>query len=227
MCVQSAQGKSETHEGEEMIRIKSVLGAISRVSIAIFAMCALTAGANAATTTLENLQTAFNGESNAHARYLAFAKQADKEGYGEVASLFRAAARAEEVHAGNHAEVIKKMGATPQAKIDTPDVKTTRENLQAAIKGETYERDVMYPDFLKQARSDRNRDAIRTFNLAKTAEAEHAKLYEAALGNLNQLKGSANMSFYVCPTCGYTTREVNFAKCPSCFTPKDKFEKVA
>ena len=68
------------------------------------------AGATASTT-LQNMQTAFNGESNAHLRYLAFAEQADRESYGEVASLFRAAARAEEVHASNHAEVIKGMGA--------------------------------------------------------------------------------------------------------------------
>ena len=51
--------------------------------------------------TLDNLQAAFNGESNANARYLAFAKKADEEGYGQVASLFRAAARAEEIHAAN------------------------------------------------------------------------------------------------------------------------------
>ena len=66
-------------------------------------------------TTIDNLQTAFNGESNASARYLAFAKKADEEGYGEVASLFRAAAKAEEIHARNHAEVIEKLGSTPVA----------------------------------------------------------------------------------------------------------------
>src|SRR5690348_4328328 len=109
-----------------------------------------------ATTTLQNLQTAYNGESNAHARYLAFAKQADQDGYAQAAALFRAAARAEEIHAANHAVVIKKMGATPAAKIETALVKTTKENLEAAVKGETYERDVMYPAFLKQARADNN-----------------------------------------------------------------------
>src|SRR5271166_4113130 len=114
--------------------------------------------------TVENLQTAFNGESNAHARYLAFAVKADQEGYGEVASLFRAAARAEEIHAANHAAVIKELGGVPQAKIEKPDVKTTRDNLQAAIKGETYERDTMYPEFLKQARIDGSRAAIKSLN---------------------------------------------------------------
>ena len=177
-------------------------------------------------TTLENLQAAYNGESNAHARYLAFAQQADKEGYGKAASLFRAAAKAEEIHARNHAEVIKKMGGTPEAKIETPDVKSTKENLQAAIKGESYERDVMYPAFLKVARADRNKDAIQTFNYAKTAEAEHAKLYAEALNNLPQMKG-AGQEYYVCTVCGYTTVKMDFSKCPSCFSPKHKYEKVS
>lgn len=188
---------------------------------------ALGAGVTASATTLENLQTAYNGESNAHARYVAFAQQAQKEGYGEVASLFRAAARAEEVHATNHAAVIQELGATAKANIETPVVKSTRENLEAAVKGETYERDTMYPDFIKQARSDRNARAVRTFNLAKTAEAEHAKLYQEALAGLDRLKGTKDTAFYVCPICGYTVRETNFAKCPSCFTPKEEFEKVA
>lgn len=198
----------------------------SRIAVLGLTAFALTAGAQAATT-LENMQAAYNGESNAHARYLAFAKQADTENYGEVASIFRAAARAEEIHAANHAAVIKKLGGDPQAKIETPQVKSTRENLEAAIKGETYERDTMYPDFLKQARKDRNNAAVRSLNLAKTAEAEHAKLYSAALSDLDRLKGSKSVTLFVCPVCGFTTRELTFAKCPSCFTPKEKFEKVA
>ncbi len=177
--------------------------------------------------TLDNLQAAYNGESNAHAKYLVYAKQADKEGYPEVASLFRAAARAEEIHLTNHAVVIKKLGATPTAKIETPAPKTTKENLEDAVKGESYERDSMYPEFLKQAKADRNTDAIETFNLAKAAEAEHAKLYTAALNNLANSKGKAAKAYLVCPKCGFTTSEANFAKCPSCFTPKEKFEKVA
>ncbi len=188
---------------------------------------ALGAGVTASATTIENLQTAYNGESNAHAKYLAFAKQAQSDGYGEVASLFRAAARAEEVHATNHAAVIRELGAAPKANIETPVVKSTRENLEAAVKGETYERDTMYPDFIKQARTDRNARAVRTFNLAKTAEAEHAKLYQEALAGLDRLQGTKDTAFYVCPICGYTVRETNFAKCPSCFTPKEEFEKVA
>jgi rubrerythrin len=177
--------------------------------------------------TLDNLQAAFNGESNAHARYLAFAQKADQEGYGEVASLFRAAARAEEIHAGNHARVIKKMGGNPVANIQSSTVKSTKENLESAIKGESYERDTMYPEFLKQARADVNRDAIETLNQAKTAEIEHAKLYTEALQNLDKLKGTGKKTYYVCSVCGYTTTKLDFAKCPSCFSPKEKYETAA
>ncbi|HEX6044932.1 MAG TPA: ferritin family protein [Pyrinomonadaceae bacterium] len=176
--------------------------------------------------TLDNLQTAFNGESNASARYLAFAQKAEAEGYGKVASLFRAAARAEEIHANNHAAVIRNLGATPAADVKTPEVKSTAENLQAAIKGESYERDAMYPEFLKQARADGNRDAIRTFNFAKEAEAEHAKLYTEASTNLATWKTTAQ-PFYVCPSCGYTTSDLNFNKCPVDFTPREKFIAVS
>ena len=194
--------------------------------LALAALISLLTISASATKTLDNLQTAFNGESNAHARYVAFADKADKEGYGAVASLFRAAARAEEIHAANHAVVIKKLGGTPEAKIEKPEVKSTADNLLAAIKGETYERDVMYPEFIKQAKAERNTDALQTFNFAKGAEAEHAKLYTESKDNLPTLKGAA-VKYYVCTICGYTTKKIDFEKCPSCFNPKDKYVAVS
>jgi rubrerythrin len=196
------------------------------IAVSLFALGAFAAAPDDAKT-VANLQAAYNGESNAHARYLEFAKKADSEGYGEVASLFRAAARAEEVHAGNHAVVIKKLGATPTAKIETPVVKTTKENLEAAIKGETYERDNMYPEFIQQAKAVRNIDAVRTFNLAKTAEAEHARLYTEAVNNLPKLKGTKTKDYFVCSICGFTATKIDFTKCPSCFEPKEKYTSVS
>ena len=177
--------------------------------------------------TLENLQAAFNGESNAHARYVAFAQKADEEGFASVGSLFRAAARAEEIHAANHAVVIKKMGGTPKAEMEKLAVKSTKENLEAAVKGETYERDEMYPAFIKKAKEDGNKDALQTLQFAKTAEAEHAKLYAQDLKDLGTLKGVAKKDYFVCGTCGYTVVKIDFSKCPSCFSPKEKYEKVS
>lgn len=197
-----------------------------KLGLPLIVMAALGSVARAATT-LENMEAAFNGESNAHLRYLAFAQRAESEGYGEVASLFRAAARAEEIHAANHAEVIKEMGAIPQARIETLTVQTTRENLEAALKGETWERDTMYPGFQKQAQSDGNTRALRSLDYARTAETEHARLFTEALANLEKLKGTSHTVFYVCPTCGFTTRDANFTKCPSCFTAKGGFELVS
>jgi rubrerythrin len=175
-------------------------------------------------TTLKNLQAAFNGESNAHARYAAFAKKADEEGYHHAASLFRAASRAEQIHATNHAAVIRKLGGTPEAKIETPVVKTTRENLQAAIAGEEYERDVMYPGFIKEAGVQKNSAALRTFQYALEAEAEHARLYKEALAKLEKMKTKG--TYYVCAVCGYTVEKLTFGRCPVCQHPKEKFEAI-
>lgn len=196
----------------------------TRFILVTAALLIVASGAFAATT-LDNLQTAYNGESNAHARYLAFADKAQADGYLGVASLFRAAAKAEQIHADNHAVVIKKLGAEPKANIDKPDVKTTKENIEAAIKGETYERDVMYPEFLRIARADKNNDAVRTFNFAKTAEAEHAKLYTNASKNQEKMKAAETL--YVCSVCGYTVTKIDFEKCPGCLNPKDKYVSVS
>ncbi len=186
---------------------------------------AIAASENISTSTMRNLQAAFNGESNAHARYLAFANKADAEGYAGVASLFRAAARSEEIHAGNHAAVIKRFDGAPEAKLEEPVVKSTRENLEAAVKGETYERDKMYPAFIGQARTEANAEAMRTFKFAQAAEVEHAKLYTEALRDLESMK--ASRVFYVCPVCGFTTPNPDLERCPTCATPKERFEQVS
>lgn len=175
--------------------------------------------------TLDNLQAAFNGESNANAKYLEFAKKADQEGYAGVAALFRAAAKAEEFHARNHAEVIKKLGGAPKAEIKLPAIKTTAENLKAATEGETYERDTMYPGFIAEARAAGEKEAVRSFNFAVAAEGQHAKFYAEAAANLQAWK--AAKKFAVCPVCGHTVTVVDFSKCPVCFTPGDKFVAVA
>jgi rubrerythrin len=177
-------------------------------------------------TTLDNLQAAFNGESNARACYLAFAAQAAAEGFAPIASLFRAAARAEERHAHNHSKVIGRLGAAAAAVIETPVVKSTRENLQAAIQGETYERDVMYPNFIAKAQKDGQAEAVSTFQLALAVEAEHAQLYTEALYNLESLRGGQPVVYYVCPFCGSTTPQAGFEFCPVCSTPEEEFEEI-
>ena len=101
------------------------------------------------TKTEENLKAAFAGESQANRTYLAFAKAADKEGLPQIAKLFRAAAEAETIHAHNHLNVLGK-------------VKSTEENLGAAISGETHEFQNMYPQMIEEAKAEDNKNAIRT-----------------------------------------------------------------
>jgi rubrerythrin len=174
--------------------------------------------------TVKNLQAAFNGESNAHAKYTLFARKADEEGYAQAASLFRAAARAEQIHAANHAAVIRKLGATPEAKIEDHAVNSTAENLKTAIAGEEYERDVMYPVFIREAEAQKNSAAVRTFQGALEAEKEHARMYKEALASLEQKK--AKTDYYVCSVCGFTVEKIAFDRCPVCQHPKEKFEVV-
>ncbi|HLP76510.1 MAG TPA: rubrerythrin family protein [Candidatus Paceibacterota bacterium] len=174
--------------------------------------------------TIENLNAAFQGESNAAHRYAAFATKADAEGHSYAARLFRAAAKAETIHRDTHKKAILKLGGTiKDFKLDEVNVGTTAENLQAAIKGESYERDTMYPEFLKLAKLDGAKPAIRTFIYAQKAEEGHAKLYQDALDNLGK---NVDRPVYVCRECGYTITESPTKNCASCRESASKFELI-
>ncbi|WP_013324595.1 rubrerythrin family protein [Gloeothece verrucosa] len=175
--------------------------------------------------TLKNLQAAYNGESNAHLMYLAYAKKAEEEGYKGAASLFKAAARAEEIHRDNHAKVIKEMGGTPENNLKTPEVKSTKENLENAVKGETYERQEMYPEFIKEAEKEGKKDAVETFTYASDAEAQHAQLYKQALEDMDNWKVSKDL--YVCPVSGATTITDKQNNCATTDGTKKPLEKVS
>jgi|ERR1017187_3696005 rubrerythrin len=174
--------------------------------------------------TLDNLNAAFQGESNAAHRYAAFAKQAQSEGHAYAARLFRAAAKAETIHRESHKQAILALGGNiKDFKLDEVKPGTTAENLRAAIKGESYERDTMYPEFLALAKQDNAKEAVRTFVFAQKAETEHAKLYQAALDNLGK---QADMPIYVCKVCGYTTTTLPDKNCPSCREPVSNYELI-
>jgi rubrerythrin len=181
--------------------------------------------------TVKNLLAAFEGESNAHAKYTAFAVKADQDGLHGAASLFRAAGRAEQIHAANHARVIKQLGGNAACVIHPVEVKTTLENLKTALNGEKYEIDTMYPGFLEEATERKNTAAIRTFHGALEAEKTHARLYAEAIallvaGTKDSWIGEAR-DFYVCPVCGYTSEtEEEHERCPVCNCPWEKFEII-
>ena len=137
--------------------------------------------------TTDNLKEAFAGESQASQKYLAFAKKAEKEGFHNVATLFRTAAQAERIHAEGHLAAADGIG-------------TTAENLITAIEGETYEFTKMYPPMLKQAEAEAHK-AKRMFDYAAKAEAVHAEIYRLALEAVRQGKDLAETKIYVCPIC--------------------------
>jgi len=163
-------------------------------------------------TTETNLKEAFAGESQANRKYTAFAKKAEQEGFVKVARLFRTAAEAETIHAMGH---LNAMDA----------IKSTADNLRAAIAGETYEYTEMYPPMLTQAQAE-NHKAKRMFGYAVEAEAVHAELYKLALEAVSQGKDLADTKFYLCPVCGHIEAGNPPATCPICGIKGEKYVQV-
>ena len=164
--------------------------------------------------TMDNLQEAFAGESQANRKYLAFAKKADEDGLPQVAKLFRAAAAAETIHAHAHLRV---MGG----------IKGTTENLEEAIAGEGFEFQKMYPEFLAEAQAEGNKQAEFSFKNALAVEEVHHGLYSKAL---EAVKAGSDMDatpIFVCPVCGNTVEGSVPEKCPVCGVPGSKFSEIA
>ena len=196
---------------------------IATLTIAL-AVAANIGAAKVSPDTIRNLNAARQGEANANHRYETFAAAAEAEGLPQAAKLFRAAARAEAIHRDTHeAAILELGGAVDPLVIEEVTPGATAENLQAAIEGETYERDVMYPSFLALAQADDAREAIRSFQFALAAEKEHAVLYRGMLANLADAPAR---DYFVCTVCGFTTAVMPGKKCPSCRNPVEKFVKV-
>jgi rubrerythrin len=158
----------------------------------------------------QNLKDAFAGESQANRKYLAFAEKADKEGYPQVARLFRAAAAAETVHAHSHLRALKGIGATA-------------DNLEEAIAGESHEFKNMYPAMIEDAKAEDHKAALRSFEYANAVEKVHAGLYQKAFDNLDNQEVT---DIYVCSVCGYTCEGEAPDECPVCKAKKQAFFKV-
>ncbi len=156
------------------------------------------------------LKEAFAGESQANRKYLAFAEKADREGFKQVARLFRATAAAETIHAHSHLRVLKGVGSTEA-------------NLKEAIGGETYEFESMYPPMIDAAKAEGNAQAERTFTYANEVEKIHAALYKKALEKMGELEEA---EIYVCGVCGYTVEGDAPEQCPVCKAMKKVFFKV-
>jgi len=160
--------------------------------------------------TEKDLKEAFAGESQANRSYLAFAKKAEEEGYKQVAKLFRAAAEAETVHAHNHLR-------------ELAGIRSTKENLAAAISGESFEFQTMYPAMIADAKDEGVKGAERSFTIANEVEKVHAALYQKALDELGK---NVDHEYYICKVCGYTAEDGAPDVCPVCGAKKMAFYKV-
>ena len=181
--------------------------------------------------TIQDLLIAYEDETNAQARYLAFAEKADAEHLHGAASLCRAAARAEHFHAARHAWAIKQLGVEPWCTLCSVKVKSTLENMSDALAGEQHEIGDTYPVALEKAKKHSNRTVIRSFAGALEAEKTHARLYAEVValieaGKQDSWIGAAR-EFFVCPGCGYTVKTLEQDDfCPVCRCPQERFEAV-
>jgi rubrerythrin len=164
-------------------------------------------------TTNDNLRAAFAGESQANRKYTAFSRKAEKEGFSQVARVFRAVAEAETVHALNHLELLG-------------EVKSTLENLKASQAGEEYEYSDMYPKFIEEAKAAKDSGAVKSFHYANSVEKIHAQLYRDAIAAVERGEDLSNAEVYICPVCGFTHIGTPPEKCPVCFEPRENFMLV-
>jgi rubrerythrin len=199
---------------------------VTRLFILVLTLGLLIGCAQKPVKTIENLKAAYNGESTASAKYAAFAEKAKAEGFDTVSVMFLATSKAEAIHAANHLKVLEKLGEKVEGpQIGTFKVLSTAENIADAIKGETYEIETMYPEFVAVAEKEKCADAVKSFTWAFDTEKKHAAFYKVALAALNGGgEKSLPANWFVCPVCGntYDAASVGTA-CDFCMTPKEKF----
>jgi rubrerythrin len=175
--------------------------------------------------TIENLKAGIKGETTASTKYAAFAQKAREDGNDTIAKLFDAPSKAESIHAANHLKVLVGLGEKMDEFKPEFEVKTTAENLQSAIDGETYEVSSMYPKFLTEAEAEKVPNATKSLTWASDTEKKHAQFYKNALKALKaKAENTLPFEYAVCPVCGNTYDKANMdAKCAFCQTPSEKF----
>jgi len=160
----------------------------------------------------EFLNSAFAGESMAHMKYMIFAEVAEKEGFPNIARLFRAIAYAELVHSRNHLTALGK-------------VKDTVSNLETAFQGESYEIEEMYPAYLAITEMQGEKQASRSMGYALEAEKIHKAMYSDAKEKAEGKEDIKIGDVFICPVCGFTVEGEAPDRCPVCGVSKEKFVK--
>jgi len=156
------------------------------------------------------LKRAFQGEAEAYFRNLAYADRADKDGFPQIAHMFRAIAEAEAVHCRN---ALRLRGV----------VRDTETNLNAAFESELMAKNEAYPGLIKDAESEGERPAALIFARARDVEEFHANIYKKALDHLMEERTT---QYYLCTVCGYIADGQIPDECPICQAPPEKFVEV-
>ncbi len=158
------------------------------------------------------LNEAFAGESMAHMKYQHFADRAEEDGLTEMARMFRAISYAERVHAGNHLEALG-------------GIKSTPDNIQVCVNGETFEIEEMYPVYNATAKLQDEDGAVRSTYYALEAEKIHAEWYRKAREAVDKGEDVKVGTIQICGVCGHTREGDAPEKCPICGASKDKFRQ--
>ena len=178
--------------------------------------------------TVDNLRSAFCGESQAHMRYAVYAQQAEKEGLANVSRLFRAIAWAELIHASNHFRVLRnEKGAAVTVAHAGFGIGSTVENLQVAIDGEEFEVNEMYPAYKAVATLQGERGAQRSFDWAYHAEQTHSALFQKAKAAVESSRDYEIGPVQICSLCGHTVIGDAPELCPICNATADKYRAFA
>ena len=180
-------------------------------------------------TVIRHLETAFEEETKVGSSHRAYAARADEEGFHGIASLFRAIARAEQIHAANHARVLRHITGLTGVEIPLPRVESSLQNLRTALVDQRFEVDYLYPTFLTAAVPLVDSTAIRTFHWALEADKSHVRLFWQSIPRVGEDKAGwayTPHQFYVCALCGYAAQDPESENCPSCNFLWERFETV-
>jgi rubrerythrin len=175
--------------------------------------------------TAANLQSAFGGESMAHMRYKIWADKADKDGFPNVARLFRAVSRAEQAHATGHFRVLADVSGPAAVTAGGGfGLGSTAENLAGAIEGETFEINEMYPAYLAVAQAQDEKGAVRSITYAEAAEKIHAAMFTEAKQSVDAGKDYDIGTIQICALCGHTMAANEAPEnCPVCGARKNLY----
>ncbi|MGB2867293.1 MAG: ferritin family protein [Bacteroidota bacterium] len=174
--------------------------------------------------TIENLQTAYGIALKRATWYRQYAEKARKDRRSNAAFLFQAVSRSEEIHATNHAALLRMQGVEPApVQIDSVALGSVTQSLKMALSSESLEFESLYPNLIRSAEVEKFDSAAHQFKMIGDSDARHSQLFKEAAdrdGNIGRA------TYYICPQCGYIITSAKTDECPTCKVKKDRFEKI-